>query len=346
MKYFVYCSGPNRSQHSMQRIYDAVQRMKGLAMARYGGRYQDALDAAFFHILDNFDESLATGDDGLDHYVASVVSKICRGSRREVLSDTVLDIVSDNQAVAESHMENPYEKIELNASEEFERNVISCMDALVPNFLKDYELFNGNSSVERKTNYRPIYASFTDAVVMEAVVRLKAYYEDAKYLNSLSRQCKMRTFSPDRYKSSLDEAIQFTGFVNGIAVCTYATSRIKRSVYRVHIMEFIEEVLRLFYYGEAPLGKRTIHGHDIYCTLSGKLVDGLDALREAIETDILGALLARVVNFRIVNYNKGSQLLVSSAKPEEHGIIFRIFNTDVVLELSRLTVRRVVLQEC
>lgn len=347
MKYFLYSAGPNRSQYTMQRIFNAVQSMKGMAISRYGGRYQDALDAAFFHVIDNYDEAFASGEEGLEHYVASVVSKIHRGSlKREVLSDTVLDIVSDEKSVREDQMINPYESISINAAEDFKRDVHACMDALVPNFLKDYELFNGNSSAERKANYKDIYARFPDSVIKEAVSRMRSYYEEAKHLNSVSKQCKMRTFSVDRYKCSMDEAVKFTGYINGIAVCTYATSRVKRSVYRVLLPEFVEEVIREFYSSPTQCGYRVIHGHDIYCTLSGKLVDGIDALRESIETDILGALLARAVNLRVVDYQKGKQLLVSSAKSEEHGMIFRAFNKDVVLQLSRLVVRRVVLQEC
>ena len=347
MRYFMYSSGRNNSQYQLARIFNAVQKMQNLAKARYGGRYQDALDAALFHIIENYDESVGDSDEGLEHYAAAIVNTIYRNnSRREVLSDTVLDIESNNQAIEEAEAEDPFGNIAIDDALEFERDVAECMEELLPNFLKDYELFGGKKNTERKTNYHSVYSKFSDSVISEAVKRMSADYEKAKHLANLGRECRLRTFASDRYKASLDESIRFSGFVNGIAVCTYATSRVKRNVYRVHLGEFVDEVVKRFYTGEDAIGYRRICGHDIYCTLSGKEVDGEDKLREAIEYDAVGALLAKVVNLRVVDYQEGKQLLVSSSKPEEYGLVFHIFGADVVLQMTRLTVRRVVLQEC
>lgn len=342
MKYFLYSSGRNNSQFQLARIFNAVQKMENLAKARYGGRYQDALDAALFHIIENYDDSVG-GSEGLEHYAASIVNTIYRNSsKHEILSDTVLDVKSNDQAMEISEVEDPFSSIEVNEAAEFERNVSECIEALLPNFLKDYELFCGKKNAERKTNYHSVYSKFSDAVISESVKRMSKDYDKAKYLADLGRSCRLRTFSSDRYKASLDESIQFSGFVNGIAVCTYASARVKRNVYRVHIKEFVDEVVKRFYADEDSVGYRRICGHDIYCTLSGKEVDGEYRLREAIETDTVGSLLAKVVNLRVVDYQAGKQLLVSSSKPEEYGLVFRIFGEDVVLQMTRLTVRRVI----
>ena len=347
MRYFEYSSWRNSSPFQLIRIFIAVQKMENLAKARYGGRYQDALDAAYFHIVENYDGSKDDGDENLEHYAASIVNTIYRNSsRREVLSETVLDIESSSQAVREVELEDPFSSIGLDCDMEFEREVMECMEELLPNFLKDYELFAGKKSTDRKADYHAIYSKFPDAVIYESVKRMSADYEDAKYLADLCKSCKLRTFSPDRYKSSMDEAIRFAGMVNGIAVCTYASSRVKRNVYMVHISEFVDEVFNKFYSGEDAIGYRRICGHDIYCSLSGKEVEGEEKLRASIESDAVGALLARVINLRVVEYRAGEMLLVSSSKPEEYGLVLQLFGTPVVLEMSRLTVRRVVLQEC
>ena len=348
MKYFGYSSGGrNSSQYQLARIFNAVQKMENLAKARYGGRFQDALDAALFHIIDNYDDSMDDSDENLEHYTASIVNTIYRNSgRREVLSETVLDIESNNQAIRDVEVTDPYEGIELNREVNFEKDVSSCIDVLLPNFLKDYELFKSRKSTDRKMNYRGVYNSFSDAVITEAVKRISKDYDSAKYLAELGKSCRLRTFSADRYKSSMDEAIRFSGMINGIAVCTYSSSRVKRNVYMVHITDFVDEAVDKFYSGSDAVGARKICGHNIYCTLSGKEVDGLEKLRESIENDIVGALLAKVVNLRVVDYKPGNYLLVSSSKAEEYGLVFHVFNTDVVLQMTRLTVRRVVLQEC
>ena len=348
MRYFEYSSRRNSSPYRLACIFNAVLKMENLAKARYGGRYQDALDAAFFHIVDNYDASMdEDNEDNLEHYAASVVNTIYRNtSRHEVLSETVLDIESGNQAIKDLEVEDPFSNISYNSKMEFERDVADCIEELLPNFLKDYELFMGSKSAERKTNYHAIYSRFSDAVISESVKRMCSEYDKAKHLADLCRECKLRTFAPDRYKSSLDEAIRFSGMVNGIAVCTVTSHRVKRNVYRVHIKEFVDDVIKRFYTGENSIGHRNICGHDIYCSLSGKEIEGEEALRDSIEYDAVGALLAKVVNLRVVDYEAGKRLLVSSSKPEEYGLVFQLFGTSVVLEISRLTVRRVVLQGC
>lgn len=347
MRYFEYSSRRNSSPFRLTCIFNAVQKMENLAKARYGGRYQDALDAAFFHIVDNYDESMDDNEDNLEHYAASVVNTIYRNSsRREVLSETVLDIESNNQAVKDVELVDPYSHIDINSAADFERDVADCIEELLPNFLKDYELFMGHRTVERKTNYHSVYSRFSDSVISESVKRMCAEYDKAKYLADLCRSCKLRTFSPDRYRASMDESIRYAGMVNGISVCTLTSSRIKRNVYKVHIKEFVDEVINRFYTGENAVGYRNICGHDIYCTLSGKQVDGEEKLRASIESDAVGALLAKVVNLRVVDYEAGKRLLVSSSKSEEYGLVLQLFNTSVVLEITRLTVRRVVLQGC
>ena len=348
MKYFGYSTGGrNSSQFQLTRIYNAVQKMKNLAIARYGGRYQDALDAAFFHIVDNYDESVGDSDESLEHYTASIVNTIYRNnSKKEVLSEMVLDIESSNQMVKEMEVTDPYTEIEIGGVVEFEKNVSDCIEELFPNFLKDYDIFAGKKTAVRKMNYRSVYKNFSDAVINEAVKRMSVDCEKAGYLAELSRECHLRTFAPDRYKSSVDESIRFDGVVNGIVVCTYASSRVKRNVYKVLIKEFIDEVVNRFYTAENPIGYRNICGHDIYCTLSGKEVEGEDALRKSIEYDIVGALLAKVVNLRVVDYQEGKHFYVSSSKPEEYGLYISAFGTDVLLEMTRMTVRRVVSQGC
>lgn len=348
MKYFGYSAGGrNSSQYQLARIFNAVLKMENLAKARYGGRFQDALDAALFHIIENYDSSMDDSDENLEHYTASIVNTIYRNNgRREVLSDTVLDIESNNQVIRDMELEDPFEGIGVNTQVEFEKDVAECIELLLPNFLKDYELFKNRRASDRKMSYRGVYNRFSDAVINESVKRMSKEYEGAKYLSELGKSCKLRTFAPDRYKASMDEAISFNGMINGIAVCTFTSSRVKRNVYMVHINDFIDEAINRFYTGEKAVGYRKICGHDIYCTLSGKEVDGEEKLRVAIENDIVGALLAKVVSLRVVDYKPGSYLLVSSSKPEEYGLVLHVFGSDVVLQMTRLTVRRVVLQEC
>jgi hypothetical protein len=316
--------------------------MEGLAKARYGGRYQDALDAALFHIMENYSPEKDNSDDdeGLERYAASVVNTIYRNAySHEVLSDSVLDIESGNQQFIESQLSDPYEGLG-ESSADFEKQVSLCINKLLPNFLKDYELFNGNKAT-RKADYSAIYKEFPDKVILEAVNRMKCDYNDVRYLASLGRCCTLRSFTEDRYLKSMDSFIRYMGTLNGIAVCSYSSTRVKRNVYKVHLVEFVESILTGFYTCEGAIGHRRVCGSDVYCTLSGKLVVGIGELRKALYQDILGSLLARRSHIRVVVYENDTLLLVSSAKSEECGLAYSVFGTDMVLEISRLIVRRV-----
>lgn len=347
MKYFKYSGGRNSSQFQLARIFNAVQKMKQIAIARYGVRYQDALDAAFFHIVDNYDESFDEDEDNLERYTSSIVSTIYRNNfRHEVLSDSVLDITSNNNAVKEVEEEDPWEDVGVDLSAEFEKDVEECTSSLLPNFLKDFEIFKTKSPSNRKMSYSSIYSKYSDSVISETVNRLGKYYEDAKYLYELGKTCHLRSFTSDRYKSFMDESIRLSSIVNGIAVCSFSSSHIKRNVYKVHVSEFIDEVVENFYSKVNPIGYRNICGHSIYCTLSGKEVEGESALRKSLETEIVGTLFAKVINLRVVDYKEGAHLFVSSSKPEEYGLVFSMFGVDTVLQMSIMPVRRVVLSQC
>lgn len=345
MKYFGYVSGKNNSPLILTKIFKAVQKMTPMAVKRYGLRYQDALDSAYFHIVDNFDDSYESDEDALNRYSASVVSKINRNEfRNEVLDETALEIGVVNKSFEKGKLDDFQTCLVSLHSRESE--ISECISEILPNFLIDYEVFRVGNSSKRKTSYKGIYNRYSKEVLLEAAKRLNFYYDDAKYLNTLSKKCKFHAYKADRYKSSIDQHLKISAIINDIVICSVSSKNVKKSVYRVRLQEFIDYIIGTFYRGETSVGHRSICCHEIYCTLSGKMVEGEEALRVALERDIVGSLLARVINLRVVRYIEGDCLFVSSTKNEEPGLVIRVFGVDTVLQLSRLSTRRVVLEEC
>lgn len=344
MKYFGY-SDTGKNPFRLFEIHEAVQKATGIAKARYRDRYQDALDAAFFHIIDNYDESRSEGED-LEHYAARVVSTIYRSKyNKEVSSETVLEVESNAKAVKNSDLTDPYSLISISEERNFDEEVDECTKMMIPYFIRDYEIFAGKKTVERKMNYRKVFERFDIKVINRAVSNLAAYYNEAKYLADVSKSNHLRRFGPDRYKDSLDNSIVFEGIINGVVICKYSP-RVKRNIYRVNLQEFIDEVVSRFYTGDDAPGKREIYGTNVYVTLSGHRLVGDDELRVTIEREIVGSLLARVISLRVVYYKEGEDLYVSSSKQDEMGHFFTLFDQDVILSMTRMVVRRVVATEC
>ena len=127
MKYYRYVR--NSDSVLAFKVHNAVMNCKQLAIAKYKSNWEDALDDAYFHILEHFDESQGS----LEHYAMSVVSTIYLNKySREVGSDIVFDIESDKYAVEKDEETNPYnmyfEEEDVEYSKQVEIGRASCRE--------------------------------------------------------------------------------------------------------------------------------------------------------------------------------------------------------------------------
>lgn len=321
------------------KIHQAVQNCKPLAMAKYKSNWEDALDDAYFHILEHFDESQGS----LEHYAMSVVSTIYLNKySREIGSEIVFDIESDKTAVKKDEVANPYNNMSFEEEDiEYDKELKNCIQYLLPYFIKDYELFYSKDSSTRKLNYNGLFELFPIKVLVDAVEILsKGYYEEAKYLNILSKECHMRNFDADRYKNSLDKTLAYDGRIGDIVKCKAIGVKRKKYVYSLNIESLIDRIYKMFYDIQG-IASKVICDNTVYCTLSGKLICGKDTLYEALEREIIGSVLAMRTNLKVLNYEKGVEIILTSTREDEPSIILTMFKTGVHIPLTRLIMGKV-----
>ncbi len=342
MDYFGYVS--NISPYFMFLVQQAVNNQKAVAIARYKGGAEEALDASFMHILHNYDEGKSAG---LQHYAARVVSTINRSRyAREVQDETVLTLASNEEAISQEMEVNP-ESIQLcmESMGEFQEDVNSCVKDLLPYFLEDFECFVGNTQRPRKLNYSEILQkySYNPRIFVTAVKQLGEEYAKAKHLSELGELQKRRIFPTTKYLQNTEKYIEYVGEVNGICICN-VLSYTRKFIYNVNIWELIDQLYEAFY-GVGGKCRQEIAGKSCFVTLSGnRMVEDSDddsTLRSTLEDEIIGLFLSRNLAYRVVYYKKGERLLISSSKDEEQGFAIEAFGSQYILRLNRLVMRRI-----
>lgn len=332
MKYYNYIQQSDTT--FAYRVYLAIAKCKKLAIAKYKSNWEDALDTAYFHVLDNFDDS--KGD--LDNYAMSIVSTIYLNKfSKEVTSDLVISIESDKSALEDSKTTNPYDYLFLEEEDiEYSTELENCIQYLLPYFIKDYELFYSKDASTRKLKYKGLFERFTPKVIMEAVNKLtEGYYDEVKYLNTLSKSCHARDYDTNRYKNSLDKTVSYVGRIGDIVKCKYVSKKRRKCIYLLDIEDILSRVYTMFY-DEDGIARRVIYEEVVYCTLSGKLVCSKQELYEVLEREIIGKLLALRTNLKVLHYVRGAELLVTSTQDSEPSIILNMFKAGIYLPFKRL----------
>lgn len=326
------------SPEVMVKVHAAVNKCVNLAKSRYGSRYQDALYDAYHHIVTHFDE--AQGD--LMHYTARVVSTIYRKhNAREVYSETVLDIESDKVALDECENVGLENIIAWENEAEYNIELGRCIRHLLPSFLKDYELFKTKDRTKRKMNYAGILQQFSVKILWDTLTILSdSYYEDAKYLDELSKNCHCRKFDPDRYKLSMDKTLEYVYRKDKIVNCKSKGLNRNKYAYCIDIPNMLGKICN-FFYSEEGVARRVIYGNKVYCSLSGRLVLSKEELLTYLEEEIVGSILAMRTNLKVLHYQKKSELILTSTHEDEPSIVLPMFGAGIAIPMSRLTIGRV-----
>lgn len=340
MMYFKYV-GKIDSQTSLE-IFQKVRQYEPLAKKVYGGNsanWESALDDAYFHILNHYDASKGP----LEGYITKIVktihlNKYSRETNKEVESDVLLDISSDKYAMSQDNYTNPCDLI-VDKEEDITRDsdVMNCVKYLLPYFLKDYEVFYSKGEVHRKFSYKGIFEKFSVNVLYKSVTELLKYYEEAKRISTLAKSCHVRNFAPDRYKSSVDKTIIFICKIGDIVKCKMAGVKRKKYVYSLNLNDLLDKLIDMFYVDDG-IAKVIICGIDVFCSLSGQFYYSIDELKNSLETEIIGTILALRTNLKVIDYKKNDEILFSSTNEDEARIILSLFNTGVYMPLVKLTV--------
>lgn len=336
MRLFKYLS--TRSPKEMYDIFKVVQSLKYLAMKKYANNYEDALDMSYFHIVKNYDSS--KGD--LKNYAMKVVSTINLNSFKKESPDEK-EQTDDSSSISNSKIAQDY--INSNLEEVYEENfksdnVDSCIKDMVSLFVKDFKFFVSSNAKYRKMDYKELFDNYSlDTILNAKNFLLDKYSSKIEKFISYSKVSSIRNFSEDRYLKSIDSSLEYKGNLNDIIMIKRKQGSHIKKVYRVSIENSINILLELFY-RNTNYGKMFIEDIPIYTTLSGRVVDSIEALRYSLEKELVGSLLSRTA-LKVLNYDRGNEILLSSTKDTQSDVILSAFSKNISINFERLVVKEV-----
>lgn len=331
MRLFKYLS--TKSTKEMYDIFNVVSSLKKYAQIKYKDNYEDALDASYMHIVEHYDPS--KGD--LKNYAIKVVGTIGLGSNKKELANEEQTRLSLDSKTASEFFNSPIDSLEENFKSS---NINSCIKDMVSLFVKDFKFFATQSTKYRKMDYKELLDKYS----VESIVNAKNYLME-KYSNeiekfiSYSKVASIRNFNEDRYLKSLDTSLEYKGSLNDIILIKRKQGSHVKKVYRVLIGENINTLLDLFY-TNTDYGKILIADVPIYLSLSGKIVDSEEELRCSLERELVGSLLSRT-SLKVIHYDKGNEILLSSTKDVQYSVVLPLFDKNVSIDFERVVIKEV-----
>lgn len=337
MKYFDYVKSFDTERTI--RIYQEVRKLKGYAMAIYKSLWEDALDKSFFHILDNFDDE--SGGD-LEHYATKVVGTILLNKySHEIEHEITLMNAMDQKSLKETS-NNPLNIVVGNEEDKRIEDLKLCIQYLTPMFVKDYKFFLTKRPEYRKCEYNGLFEKFSADVINRTMSYFSKNYGDTMNdLDEFKKSCRYRSFSDERYKASIDENITYLGTVRGTVLYSCPIKKYSRIFYEVDLNELLWYIIEEFFISEKNSHKTKVEGEDVYCSLSGQIVMGTDELFLALENEVVGAILAKMSTLKVVHYDRGNRILLSSTREINVGLPMDFFGEEFIIEFKRVTAKKV-----
>lgn len=329
MEYFKH-SGASNVNRAFE-VFEVVQGLQGYAKTIYKSRWEDVLDMAYFHILNNFDWD---GDNDLLHYATKVVGTIGLNIHaHEIEHDTQLDIAMDKKSLNTQGL-TPEEI--LLAEKEYSDGLEDCIDYLLPSFILDYKFFKSRRTEDRILSYTGLFSKFPEVLVAKAMTELvKRYGDTLEELYSIKREANFRSFSEGRYKDSLETTLSLEGVFKGIVLFRKEGGRMTKSFYELNIKSTLRDLFLTYYSSYAV---RVVKGISVYVSLSGQLLFKEEVLLQTLEREIIGALLARNPFLKVAMYEKGKTIILTSSKELEE-LSLEIFGEPFKMPLRKLAAK-------
>lgn len=333
MDYFRYTEGI--SIQTMMDVFLTVQGLEKYAMTIYKGAWKDALDAAFFHIIHNYKSELGTD---LEHYATTVVRTINLGKyNKEIEHDISLTTALDKKST-EDLSSSPLE-ILIEKEDEVLQSENDCREFLTPYFIHDYKFFKSRKSEDRKLSYKDLFKKFPASIISNTMNYLvKKYSEDMERILNICKSSHFRKFASDRYVKSMDTAVEYLGELNGIVMYHQSTTKQCKYFYYLDIEDLVTQIIDIYYQDGSH--SVVVEDMEVYCDLSGDLVTGIEELRECLETELVGAVLARFPRLKVVKYEKGKNILLTSPKKDDSSCIITIFDKNLTIHFKRVIAKK------
>ena len=331
MNVFPYLSN-NRSIHEQYQIYKAVRALENYAMSIYGSGWEDALDCAFFHILENYNPEKGN----LENYTIRVVKTVDLNKNKDEYADDEKTQLGLDMKSAREYSEN---KIDLIFEDDKSEDIASCIRDLVDLYAKDYKFFITNNPKDRKESYSKIFKTYSNDIILEAKNYLVNKYNDTmKDFISTSKSSDLRNYDSSRYLKSVDTNTSYISEINDIILIKRKKSSHVKYIYRVNIEETIDSIIRTFY--DSGVGVLFIEHISVYLTMSGKVVISMSELRSSLEDELVGSLLSRT-SLKVLDYERGKRILFTSTKDSQYNVMFTIFGRKFVVEFESVVAKEV-----
>lgn len=332
MKLFRYLSSTKDIKETY-KIYKVVRDLKPYAISKYKSSWEDALDEAFFHILENYDSE--KGD--LEHYATRIVGTILLNKdKKEVANDEQTKLGLDLKVASEYKSST----LELIFEDEKSQDIKECIQDMSKLFANDLKFFISNNAKDRCMNYSKLFEKYSVKVISESKKYLvDTYFEDVKNFIEAGKGSSIRNFPGDRYLKSLDEGVEYIGELNDIVIIKRKQGSHMKNAYRVYIPDLLDMFHKLFYDDDGIL-TIDFENTKIFLTLSGRFVDSVEKLNECLERELVGSLLSRT-SLKVFHYEKGNELLLSGTKDIQFSIILNIFGKNVSVDFNKAVVKEV-----
>lgn len=337
MRYFAYVN-VGQSPTVTYEIFQVIQQLTGYAKTIYKNHYEDVLDKAFFHILRNYEPE--SGD--LEHYATSVVGTIGLGRyKNEITHDIALETAMDSKSIDSSapDLADSYVKTQ---EEILRKNLKNCIRFMVPLFVKDFNFFLSKKASDRTLDYSELFERFDAGVIQEAQEYLvEAYSSMMKNLTAESRLCKSKKIQKMKYLRSMDSSVNYRGLINGVVIYQKSKSQHNKIFYSLDFKECLTPLIQYLYYdGGAAINHVTLEGYEVFVSLSGNIVVGVDSLYEELEKEVLSILLGKIVSLKIVTYEEGVSVLLSCSREVNAVFDLEAFGKKSTINLKRRVSKR------
>ena len=287
----------------MVEAFEEIVGLQKYAQTIYGHKLKadDALDAAYQHILDKYDPQSGT----IHNYTISIVSKIgIKNNTKEYSSTELLEEVDleGDQSISSDYYD-------MSKSQDLDE----CIRELTPIYIKDYGYFSTGNKKFKQCSCRKILEMYSTETSLKAISYLRSTYdkEIQRYYSTRALECK-RHFSKNIEAKRTDYTVNILGSLNGTIIFSRTKgSKLEKNFYAIDINNAVDMILETLYSESSSIKAfLRIESHMTYCTLLGKEVHDRDTLIEEIKKDLIGSILVNN-NVKIIRSVTGIPLFTS-----------------------------------
>lgn len=346
MNYFDYCQKEKlRSSDELLEIYNCVMGLEKYARSINRFHWEDVLDEALFHVLQNYDSS--KGD--IENYATKVVRGICinhfkgntTGFDESFMTDG--DAEDEPEEVSLDSIKNKRFYVPgLPLDDVQSDDYMECAKYLAKRYILDYKFFKTKSTVHRKESYSDLFEKFTSKAISKAIEYLNdTYSEKLDAFMKAKESRKGKRCYDDRMEKSRDNVLEYVGSINGI-ILYRSNANYRNAVkyfYGIDINKFVAEFVAELYSEGGP-AVVNVEGTEAYCTLRGFIVFDKFELMDSIEVDVISTLLARAV-YKVFKYDKHSRIILSCGKDSLLPSVIEAFGKEIRISMDLCVAKEV-----